>query len=460
MIANPEPTNLAPHSKEAEEAVLAAMIINPDCIPDVAAQLKASDFFIVRNDWVFKAILAVDSRRDSVDSLTITQELRDQGVLDQVGGSSYLAYLLNSLPTHQHTDTYADLVRRAAIRRRMLEAASQIATLAMQAEITTDDLVARAVNLVEATDNQLSEERTVTAREAAANYYSHVEKMYNREARLLGIPTGLTDLDRLTSGAQNGQLTIVGARPSVGKSALLIQSALHASLQGIPFLFCSMEMNVDTVINRMVAQLVNLDSRKMQSGKLGEADWTTFMDGITQVSNLPFVVDDSSTLTVASLRRKAKRAVRRDGCRIVFVDYLQLMTGVGKQENRTQEIGSISRGLKELAMELNVPVYAAVQVSRASEMRADKHPQLSDLRESGSIEADADVVILLHRPDMYKPEDRANQVDMDVKKNRHGPRGMITCYYKSETTRFTDMVKETLDLKTAWGGNPYQGKDE
>jgi replicative DNA helicase len=447
------PEKLAPNSPEAEEAVLGSILINPDSIYEVGAFLQASDFFIVRNAWVWDAINAVQERGEAIDNLTVIEELRNRGQLDQVGGSAYITYLINNTPTHIHAETYGRIVERAAIRRRLLTAASDIAQTALEENAEINDVIDHAEStLFGVTERRLRKE-VIPLRLAVSDYFDRIEYLYTHQDEPLGLPTGFTDLDRLLGGLQKSDLCIIAARPGVGKTSFMLSMALNASRLGnARVAIYSMEMSTEQLVQRLVSAETGINSQKLRLGDLDEREWGLFVEATGKLGNFRLYLDDTPALSIPQIRTKSRRLYREHGLDLVIIDYLQLMTaGVGRNDNRVQEISYITRGLKELARELNVPVLAAAQLSRAVEQRQDKRPQLSDLRESGSIEQDADIVLFIYRDDLYNENsERPNQADILIAKHRNGPTGVITLYFRKEITQFTNMQKSSINLATEY----------
>lgn len=454
-----EPERLAPSSIDAEEALIGSVLINPDSFDDVAGIVTAADFFIVRNGWVWDAIVALRERGDAIDNLTVVQELKVRQRLDEVGGSAYITYLLNNTPTHVHADTYAQMVFRTAVRRRLLLAASQIAQAALDENETVDNLLAFAEDTLSVLKGRRDDDSLVGAGQAAVEYFDQVEYMYKHAGEYLGVPTRFADLDKAISGLQPGSLTIIGARPRMGKTAMMLNIALNAARQKVAVAVFSMEMPQRGVVNRFIASMTSLNHEHIARGALDEQGWSRFTEAIGEYGNLPIYIDDTSSQTITRLAMSIRRAVRKRNVRLVTVDYLQLMKGRPGAQNRDRELGEISRTLKELAMELDIPIIALAQLNRALEGRADKTPQLHDLRESGSIEADADVVLMLHRPDLYSENSgRNNECDIYVRKNRNGSPGMFTLYFNGPAMRFEQMRK--IDVGGIWGESGRKGEED
>ncbi len=444
---------LEPHSIDAEEAVLGSILINPDALFDVAAFLEKDDFFILRHGMVWEAIRAVHERGESIDNLTVTEELRLRKQLDQVGGPAFITYLMNNTPTHIHAETYGHMVERAATRRRLLKAAQEVAKAAIQEDADIDEVVNRSeAALFGVTERRLKRE-IVPMSYAVRQYFERLEHLYAHRDEPLGLPSGFTDLDRLLGGMQKSDLIIVAARPGVGKTSFLLSVAMNAarSVKARVAIF-SMEMSQEQLVQRFFAAETGINSQKLRLGNLDEHEWERSIEATSRLFPVPIYIDDTPALNVSQIRTKCRRLYREFGLDMILVDYLQLMNSGVRSENRVQEISVISRGLKELARELNVPVMSAAQLSRAVEQRGDKRPQLSDLRESGSIEQDADIVVFLYRDELYNENtDRPNQADIIVAKHRNGPTGVITLYFQKDLTQFRNMQKSNISLSSYSG---------
>ncbi len=443
------PDRMAPHSVEAEEAVLGSILINPEALYEVAAFLQPDDFFIVKNSWVWEAILRIQERNDEIDYLTVIEELRQQGRLTELGGPAYITYLINHTPTSIYAEAYGRIVERASLRRKMLAAASEIAQLAHEEDADINEVIDRAEqSLFEVTERRLNKE-LVPIRLAISDYFDRIEYLYQQPDVPRGVPTGFTDLDRLLGGLQKSDLCIVAGRPGMGKTSWLLSVALNAAraIKGRIAIF-SMEMSNEQIVQRLVSSETGIGTHVLRQGQLDDRGWNLFVEATGNLSGLRIYLDDTPALSPIQMRTKCRRLYNEYGLDLIMVDYLQLMSsGTGRQENRVQEISFISRHLKQIARELNVPVLAAAQLSRAVEQRQDKRPQLSDLRESGSIEQDADVVMFIYRDEVYNENtEKLNQADIIVAKHRNGPTGTVALYFRKELTQFANMRKDSIDL--------------
>lgn len=442
------PSQAYPHSQEAEEAVIGAVLINPEAYYDVASFLRADDFFIHRNRWIWESFVRLQEKRIPIDYLTVTGNLEENGQLAEVGGPAYVTALMNNVPTSLHAEAYGHIVEGNAIRRRMLTAANEIARLAHQQESTVDNVMDEA----EKTIFGVSERRTTRdlrrIQDVLSEYYDRVDQFSHRDPDSYGVPTGFTDLDRLLGGLQPSDLLIVAGRPGMGKTAFMLTAAKNAALKHKKHVaIFSLEMSSEQLVQRLISQETKIDAQRLRTGKLEGDDWALFAHAVEVLSDTMIFLDDTPALTPLQLRTKCRRLHAEYNLDLVLVDYLQLMTSGERNENRVQEVSYISRNLKVLARELNVPVLAAAQLSRAVEQRADKEPQLSDLRESGSLEQDADIVMFINRPEMYEKDTiLKNVAQVKVAKHRNGPVGQVELIFLSNIAKFENAATDTFSL--------------
>ncbi len=446
--ANEAGVRMAPHSLEAEEALLGSVLIDPDALFRVLPFLSATDFFLVKHQWIWEAMVALHERREPIDFLTVCEELDRRGQLAEVGGQAYISHLTNVVPTAIHAEGYGRIIEQTSIRRRLLASASEIAQLAYEEAEEIDHVIDRAeASLFSVSERRLARE-LVPISEIVRSYYERIQYLYEHRGEPLGLPTGFIDLDRLLGGLQRSDLIIVAARPGVGKTSLLLSIGLHAArrLQQRVAIF-SLEMSNEQVVQRLVSQETGIDSQRLRLGDLRDEEWPLFVEATSALGSTYLFIDDTPSISALQLRTKARRLHSEHGLDLIIVDYLQLMTGDVRAENRVQEISYISRALKGLARELNVPVLAASQLSRAVEQRSDKRPVLSDLRESGSIEQDADVVLFIYRDDMYdQTTERKNVAEIIVAKHRNGPTGVVELYFRSHLAQFLNAARREVTL--------------
>jgi replicative DNA helicase len=446
-----EPARMAPHSQEAEEAVLGSILINPEAYLEAASFLTSEDFFILRHSWIWQAMSRLHERGEVIDHLTVAEELRGMARLQDMGGAAYLTYLSNNVATSVHAETYARLVERAAMRRRLLEASSEIAKLARDEAADIHEVVDQAESaLFTVTEKRLRHD-VIPIQMALSTYYDRLEHMYLNRDEPVGVPTGFNDLDRLLGGLQKSDLIILAARPGMGKTALMLNIAMNAARRGrARVAIFSLEMSNDQLVQRIISTESGINSHKLRLGELSEKEWAGFVEAASRFHDLRIYLDDTPALSVLQLRTKCQRLYREHGLDLIIVDYLQLMNAggsMGKGDNRVQEVSAISRGLKEIARELNVPLLSGAQLSRAVEQRSDKRPMLSDLRESGSLEQDADIVLFIYRDDVYnESSERPNEADILVAKHRNGATGNVVLYFRKELTQFTNMTMNKVSL--------------
>ena len=445
--ASPAP-QVVPHSQEAEEAVIGAVMINPEAYYDVAQFLQANDFYIHRHQWIWEAFTRLHERRIPIDLLTVSEELEQMDQLAEVGGPAYLTALINAVPTSLHAEAYGWRVEETAIRRRMLTAANDIAKLAYQENAPVDSVMDEAEKAIFAVSEKRLTRDLQSIQQVLSDYYDRIDQLANRDEETLGVPTGFIDLDRLLGGLQPSDLLIVAGRPGMGKTAFMLSASKNAAQTHKKHVaIFSLEMANEQLVQRLIAQETGIDSQRLRTGKLQEDEWPIFTHAIEVLSDTHIFLDDTPGLTPLQLRTKCRRLHMEFQLDLIVVDYLQLMSGGIRTDNRVQEVSHISRNLKILARELNVPVLAAAQLSRAVEQRADKEPQLSDLRESGSLEQDADIVMFIHRPEMYeKDTTKKNIAQIKIAKHRNGPVGTIELVFRNNLAKFENAVTRSVDL--------------
>jgi len=434
------PDKLVPHNVEAEEAVLGSLLIDPEALFRVSPFLKSDDFYLQKNGWIYESILALHERREPIDFVTLCDELERQEKLEEIGGAAYVTHLINAVPSAIHVEAYGHIVEHSAIRRRLINAASQIARLAYQ----EDEDINQAVDRAEQTLFSVSQRRITRdltpVQDVIRRYYDRIEYLYDHRDEPLGVPTGFVDLDRLLGGLQRSDLILIAARPSVGKTSLGISIARHAANLGQHVAIFSLEMSSEQVVQRMVSAETGIDAQRLRLGDLREDEWPLFVRATGRLSDLPLYIDDTPSISVLQMRTKARRLHAEHGIDLILVDYLQLMTTDDRRnESRVQEVSYISRSLKGLARELDVPLVGLSQLSRAVEQRSDKRPILADLRASGSLEQDADVVMFIYRDELYNPEtEDQNIAEIIIAKHRNGPTGTVQLFFRDRLAQFLD----------------------
>jgi len=440
-----------PHNREAEEAVLGAVLVSPDTYFELVHNLAPDDFFLHRNRWVWEAFIHLQEQRLPIDVLTVAEELERQNRLDEIGGPAYLAALIHNVPSTLHAAAYARLVQETATRRRLLEAANAIARLAHTGDAPIEDVVGDAEKAVFAVSERRLTRQLAPIRQVLSEYYDRIDYLARHRDETIGVPTGFIDLDRLLGGMQPSDLLIIAGRPGQGKSGFCLSAARNAAqIHRKHVALFSLEMSNEQLVQRLLAQETSIDSQRLRLGMVRDDEWPLFTQAVSALSETQIYLDDTPALTPLQLHTKCRRLHMEIGLDLVIVDYLQLMTGEGRSENRVQEVSYISRSLKTLARELRVPVLAAAQLSRAVEQRADKKPVLSDLRESGSLEQDADVVMFIYRPDTYDTDTlKQNLAEIVVAKHRNGPVGTVELVFRRALAKFENAETRHVRLTEA-----------
>jgi replicative DNA helicase len=429
-----------PQDVIAEQSVLGGMLLSKDAISDVVEILRERDFYRPAHELIYDAIVDLYGRGEPADPVTVSAELTKRGDLVRAGGAPYLHTLISSVPTAANAGYYAKIIRERAIMRRLVEAGTKIVQLGYTDEGEVDDAVDQAQAEVYAVTERRESEDYVQLSELLPAAYDEIEKISAGVAGQ-GVKTGFKDLDALTNGFHPGNMIVLAARPAVGKSTLGLDIARYASIhKRETSVIFSLEMSRSEITMRMLSAEARVPLNNIRSGQLGEEEWAKMARRMGEISDAPLFIDDSPNLSLMEIRAKSRRLKQRHDLKLIVIDYLQLMTSGKRVENRQQEVSEFSRQLKLLAKELNVPVVAISQLNRSPEQRSDKKPMLSDLRESGSIEQDADVVILLHREDLYDSQNRSGEADLIVAKHRNGPTRTITVSAQLHLARFTDMA--------------------
>ncbi len=429
-----------PQDVLAEQSVLGGMLLSKDAISEVVEILRERDFYRPAHELIYDAILDLYSRGEPADPVTVSAELTKRGDLTRAGGAPYLHTLISSVPTAANASYYAKIIRERAIMRRLVEAGTKIVQLGYTVEGEVDEAVNQAQAEVHAVTERRAAEDYIQLSELLPAAFDEIEKISSGVVGE-GVKTGFKDLDALTHGFHPGNMIVLAARPAVGKSTLGLDIARYASIhKGDTSVIFSLEMSRSEITMRMLSAEARVPLNNIRSGALSDEEWARMARRMGEISEAPLFIDDSPNLSLMEIRAKARRLKQRHNLKLIVIDYLQLMTSGKRVENRQQEVSEFSRQLKLLAKELNVPVVAISQLNRSPEQRSDKKPMLSDLRESGSIEQDADVVILLHRDDLYDQQARSGEADLIVAKHRNGPTRTITVSAQLHFARFTDMA--------------------
>jgi replicative DNA helicase len=416
-------TQTMPHNRDAEESLLGSILINPEAIYDIVQFIEADDFYIHRHRWIWTTFTRLIENRIPIDLLTVTEDLAAQDHLMELGGPAYLTALISKVPSALNVESYGHIIEDHSIRRKLLSAANDVARLAYNQEKQLNTVIDDAEKSIFAISERRVRNDLQPIRSVLSKYFDHIEELAKRSDEFFGVPTGLTDLDRLLGGLQKSDLLILAGRPGMGKTGFLLGAARTAALAHKKHVaIFSLEMSNEQLVQRLISQQTGIESQKLRAGKLNEDEWQQFAQAVGALSNTTIFLDDTPAITPLQMRTKCRRLHMEHNLDLIVVDYLQLMSGDTRTDNRVQEVSYISRYLKVLARELNVPVLAAAQLSRAVEQRSDKRPILSDLRESGSLEQDADIVMFIHRPDaLDKNSLKQNIAELIVAKHRNGP---------------------------------------
>jgi replicative DNA helicase len=432
-----------PHNLEAEESLLGAMLLSRDAIASAVEACSADDFYKPAHGHVFEAITSLYGQGEPADPVTVADELRRVDLLEAIGGVAILSALQANTPATSNAARYARIVEEHALLRRLIGVAGEIAEMGYSVPEDVAQVVDEAESLVFRVAQRRVADTLKPIKDLLEESLDRLEALFDRGESITGVPSGYLDLDEQLAGLQPSNLVIVGARPAMGKTAFALGMAANAAMEAqVPVLFFSLEMSHSEISQRLLCAEARVDATRMRNGRLHESDWPKITHAIGRLAEAPIYIDDNPNVTVMDIRAKARRMKSRDGLGLVVIDYLQLMTGRAKAENRQVEVSEISRSLKILARELEVPVVALSQLSRNLEMRADKRPVLADLRESGSLEQDADVVMFIYRDEIYDPEssDRGT-AEIIVAKHRNGPTGKTQLAFLDHYTRFANMAR-------------------
>ncbi len=436
---------LPPQNIDAEKSLLGAVLIDEETLADISEHVTVKDFYEKRHGIIYGGMMRLYEKHSPVDLLTLTDELKRKNEIESVGGSAYLTELTNYVPTAAHAEAYAELVAQKAVRRRLIKASAEISELGFNEETTTQELLEKAEAELFSVSDQSLKQDLVSIESILTESFDRMEELHRNKGALRGVRTGYRDLDNMTAGLQRSDLIILAARPAMGKTTLVTNLAYNvATVAKQPVLFFSLEMSKEQLVDRMLADASGVDAWNIRTGNLSDDDFSKLSEAMGELAEAPIFIDDTPGLSVLEMRTKARRAMHEQPLGLVIIDYLQLMQGSGRDGgNRVQEVSEISRGLKLIARELNVPVIALSQLSRSVETRSPQIPQLSDLRESGSIEQDADIVMFIYREAYYNPEtERENLTDLIIAKHRNGPTGKIELYFHPERLRFMSLDRK------------------
>ena len=430
-----------PHDLLAEQSAIGGMLLSKDAVADVVEAVRGVDFYVPKHELIFDALLTLYSHGEPTDVIAVTDELTKTGEIQRAGGAEYLHTLTSLVPTAANAGFYASIVAEKAVLRRLVEAGTRIVQMGYASEGEVVDLVNNAQAEIYGVTGGVESEDYVPLTDAVTSAIDEIEAARGRDGKMIGVPTGFAELDELTNGLHPGQMIILAARPAIGKSTFGLDIARSAAIHhDLPTVIFSLEMGRSEIAMRLLSAEASVPLQHMRKGNVQSQDWTTIAQTRGRINDAPLYIDDSPNMTLVEIRAKCRRLKQKVGLKLVVIDYLQLMTSGKKVESRQQEVSEFSRALKLLAKELEVPVIAISQLNRGPEQRADKKPALSDLRESGSIEQDADMVILLHRESAYEADNpRAGEADFIVAKHRNGPTRTITVGFHGHFSRFADM---------------------
>src|SRR5262245_39922544 len=435
-----------PHNLEAERSVLGAILLHNDAFNLAAEVIKAQDFYRDAHRRIFNGMVQLSERGDAIDLVTLKEELGRAGEIDEVGGPAYIAALVDGVPRSTNVEHYARIIKEKATLRNLIFSANKILTTAYDAEEEADVILDQAEHAIFAIADDKVRDGFVALRDLAQGSLETIEKLHARKELITGVPTGFIDLDEMTSGLQPSDLVIVAARPSMGTTSLVLKIAQHVGTKtGRTVGVFSLEMSKEQLFLRMLTAEARIDAHRLRGGFLGERDWGRLSQALGTLSDAKVFIDDTPSIGVLEMRAKCRRLKAEHDLHLVVVDYIQLMQGRGRFENRTLELAAISRSMKGLAKELNVPIVVLSQLSRAPESRSDHRPQLSDLRESGALEQDADVVVFIYREDLYAdksqpPTDAQGVAELIIGKQRNGPTGVVKLAFIREYTRFENLA--------------------
>ncbi len=435
---------IPPHDIDAEQAVIGSMLTDKDAVVDAVETLKPDDFYRQDNKTIYESILNLYNRAEPVDIITVKSELTSLGKLEAVGGLEYLAILPDKVPTTANVEKYIKIVEEKSILRRLIKASNELIDLGYAETEEVDSIIDQAEKKVFEISQGKNQKGYTAIKDILVESFAEIEKLYNQKEPITGIPTGFADLDYKTAGLHNSDLVLVAARPAMGKSAFALNIATNAAVQAkVPVVIFNLEMSKSQLVSRILCSEAMVDSNKVRTGKIEEDDWVKLATALGPLSEAPIYIDDTPGITVTEIRAKCRKLKMEKNIGLIVIDYLQLIQGTGKRNaSREQEISEISRSLKILAKELDVPVIALSQLSRAAEQRADHRPMLSDLRESGAIEQDADIVMFLYRDDYYNPDsEKKNIAEVIMAKHRAGSTGTVELLWLGSYTKFVNIEK-------------------
>ena len=437
-------TRIPPHSVESEQSILGSILLDKEAIITVSETINPDDFYKEAHKIIYESMIKLSNKSEPIDLITLTEELKKQGHLDDVGGISYITSLSTIVPTTSNVKYYADIVKEKSVLRKLIKVSNDIINLGYDGSTKIEDVLEVAEKKIFDISQEKTSDDFKSINSVLMDTYDMIEQLYTNKSEITGITTGFRDLNKKINGMQRTDLLLIAARPAMGKTAFSLNLVQNAALKGdASVAVFSLEMSKEQLVQRMLSAQSIVELSKLKTGMLNENDWPRIIDARAVLSNAKIHIDDTPGIKISELRSKCRKLKMEQGLDLILIDYLQLMEGEGNNESRQQEIAKISRSLKIIAKELNCPVVALSQLSRAPEQRADHRPMLSDLRESGSIEQDADIVMFLYRDEYYHPDsDRKNIGEVIIAKNRHGETGSVELVWLGEIQKFADKSRE------------------
>ena len=442
MEQNNQIQKKVPHDADAEQAVLSSILMDKDAAAEAFELLKTDDFYYPENREVFRAALQLYTKGDPIDVVTVKNQLEENGVFAEIGGVETLANIAAAVGSSVNVKSYAKIVEEKSVLRRLIKLSGELSEISYKGADDINVILDKAEKGIFDVMQNRNTDSFASIMDVAYNTFSNIEKIYNSNEKITGISTGFTDFDAKTAGLQKSDLILIAARPSMGKTAFVLNVAQYAAVRDhVPVAIFSLEMSKEQLVNRMLCAEALVDAQKVRTGELNSDDWSKLVESMGVLSEAPIYIDDTPGITAMEIRAKCRRLKIEKGLGLVVIDYLQLMSGSGRSDSRQQEISEISRSLKAIAREIEAPVIALSQLSRACEARSDHRPMLSDLRESGAIEQDADLVAFLYRDEYYFPEktEKKNQAELIIAKQRNGPTGTVNLTWLGQYTKFANM---------------------
>jgi len=435
---------IPPHSVESEQSILGSILLDKEAIITVTETIKPEDFYKEAHKIIYECMMKLNNKNEPIDLITLTEELKKQGHLEDIGGISYITSLSTIVPTTSNVKYYADIVKEKSVLRKLIKVSNDILNLGYDSSIKVEDILEKAEKQIFDISQEKSSEDFQAINSVLMDTYDMIEKLYTNKEDITGITTGFEDLNKKTNGLQRTDLILIAARPAMGKTAFSLNLVQNAALKGdASVAVFSLEMSKEQLVQRMLSAQSHVELKKIKTGNLDENDWPRIIDAMSVLSNANIYIDDTPGIKIGELRSKCRKLKIEKGLDLILIDYLQLMEGDGGNESRQQEISKISRSLKIIAKELNCPVVALSQLSRAPEQRSDHRPMLADLRESGAIEQDADIVMFLYRDEYYHPDsERKNIGEIIIAKNRHGETGSAELVWLGEIQKFANKARE------------------